>query len=368
MAKVTWFTIASNDEHPININKLNEKTDQHSWIRHDDERENTPHTHYVGHLPKNRRTEVSNIAKWAGVPDNMVEIVRSSVGILTYLTHENEPDKVRYSSDKIQGNIDIVSYVAQENAKIQKANSLSAILTAIDNDEIVEYNLTECIGMESYVKFSRQIERAFKYKNDKGNTEDRDMEVWYIYGNAGSGKTTIAKEIAKQLQYRCYISAGGKNPFDDYKGEPCVILDDARPSDWKFSDFLKLTDNNTSSMVGCRYYNKHFYRCKLLIVTNCEPLNTWYKGLQEFNGEALEQLTRRFSRIVQIVRTDKKHGIIKAHDHTEGVDIFFDLPTIAQKRSKIDWSSVGAKIMPKGQQMSIQTNFEELSPDDELPL
>ncbi len=363
MAKtVTWFTIASNDEYPININELNEHTDKHAYIHHNDPAEEHPHWHYVGHLPTNKRTTVEYIAKWAGLSPNFVEIVRSKVGIINYLDHHDEPEKVQYSHDKITANFDIPGFIKTEQAKIANHLSLKQILDGIDNDEIVEYNLAHMIDMASYVRYKTEIDRAFKYKNERGNTEEREMEVWYICGKAGSGKTTLAKFMAKQFGYQCYISSGGKNPFDDYKGEPCVVLDDARPSDWKFNDFLKLTDNNTSSMVGCRYYNKHFYRCKLLIITNCEPLTAWYKGLQENQGEALGQLTRRFTRVFTITRTDLKRGVITAHEEREDIDLVVDCPQMMQKTSALSLDKVGLVQRP-----TKQMTFTELSDVEDIP-
>ena len=365
MGKITvsWFAISSRDEYPINIDALNEHTDKHAYIHHNDVRENNSHWHYVGHLPKNSRTEIEYIAKWAGVPSNFVEVVKSKVGILNYLDHHDEPDKVQYDAGDIVTNFDIPGFIKTENTKIQSANTLKYILDGIDNDEIVEYNIYSKVSMKAYVQFEPQIKRAFKYKNDKGNTEERDMEVWYISGGAGSGKTTFAKTIAKKYGYQCYVSSGGKNPFDDYKGEPCVILDDARPSDWKFNDFLKLTDNNTSSMVGCRYYNKHFYRCKLLIITNCEPLTTWYKGLQEYQGEAIHQLTRRFTRIFTIKKTDIKRGFIQAYEKIDNLTMVVECPQMLQRTSTLSLDKIGTVVGANA-----QLQFTEIGDDDELDI
>lgn len=365
--KVSWFTIATDDTHPMNIATLNEHTDKHAVIRHDDPAENNPHTHYVGHLPKNSRTTVTYIAKWAGVPENFVEIVRSPAGIITYLDHSNEPEKVQYPHDKIESNFDFDGFVAGEVRKIERGHALEKILEMIDSDEVVEYNVTQKLTMTEFVRYKNEIDRAFRYKNEKGNTEDREMEVWYICGKAGAGKTTLAKFMAKQLGMDVFIASAGRNPFDDYKGQPCVILDDARPSDWKFNDFLKLTDNNTASMVGCRYYNKHFYRCQLMIVTNCDPLSQWYKGLQEYEDEALEQLTRRFSRIITIKRTDTRRGLIVARDQVDGVDLIVECPSMLQKRSKIDLNKIGKVIPQVDQAESKQKSFEEYDGEDGLP-
>lgn len=358
----TWFTIATNDDHPMNIDRLKEHCYEWAYIRHDDPDENQPHTHFVGHMAKNSRQSIDNIAKWAELPVNMVQVVRSVAGILDYFDHHNEPEKVQYSLEKVVSNFDFQKRLGTEKAKIGSKNRLREILGQIDNDTIVEYNLTEYLDIIEYTAYKRQIDLAFRYKNEKGAGTDRDMEVWYIHGKTGSGKTTLAKFLCKQLGYAVYIASAGRNPFDDYQGQPAVILDDARPSDWKFNDFLKLTDNNTSSMVGCRFYNKHFYRCKLLIVTNCDPLENWYTGLQEHDGEALGQLTRRFTRNLEIKRTDKKRGTVTAYDSISGATFIFELPDFARQCQKIDLSQFGKKLDTES------PDYKKLNPEEnDLP-
>jgi hypothetical protein len=45
------------------------------------------------------------------------------------------------------------------------------------------------------------------------------------------------------------VSSGGKHPLDNYAGQECIILDDLRDTTYDFQDLLKLTDNNTDSLV-----------------------------------------------------------------------------------------------------------------------
>lgn len=337
---VTNFTIATDDEHPLNIDELVKHCDRYAYIRHDDPLENKPHTHFVGFLTQNTRTELKYISSWANVPENMIEIVRSKVGIVNYLTHKDEEEKVKYNPDKVQANFDWLKFVTTENAHIHARERLNEILNAIDNDEVIEYNVTDKLTMAEYVQYKKQIDLAFRYKNEKGNSEDRNMEVWYVHGKAGSGKTTLAKCLCKMMKMPLYIASQGKNPMDNYQGQPAVILDDARPSDWKFNDFLKLTDNNTSSMIGCRFYNKHFYRCRLLIVTSCMPLTEWYTNLQDHDGEAIEQLTRRFTRDIEVLETDTKKGIIQALDTESQSVMIFECPQIMKQVNPIDLFSL----------------------------
>ena len=85
--------------------------------------------------------------------------------------------------------------------------------------------------MADYVKYGKQIRTAFEYRLKRlERMVDRKMDVIYIYGNSGTGKTTYAKMIAQEKGYEIFTSSGTNDPFDGYKGEECVILDDLRGS------------------------------------------------------------------------------------------------------------------------------------------
>ncbi|MGM8317295.1 AAA family ATPase, partial [Clostridium perfringens] len=82
------------------------------------------------------------------------------------------------------------------------------------------------------------------------------MECYFVTGKSGTGKTTYAKQLAKEKGYSVYISSGSNDVLDSYQGQDCIILDDLRPSCMGLSDLLKMLDNNTSSTVKSRYKNK----------------------------------------------------------------------------------------------------------------
>ena len=126
------------------------------------------------------------------------------------------------------------------------------------------------------------------------------MECIFITGGSETGKTTYAKMLATQKGYHAYISSGGKNPLDNYKGEECIILDDTRSSSWSLTDFLKLTDNHTDSLVGCRYYNKSIAECKLIIVTSVKTLDEFYENATKEDNEPKIQLYRRFQMVIEM--------------------------------------------------------------------
>lgn len=136
-----------------------------------------------------------------------------------------------------------------------------------------------------------ELQKAYNKYLAQISTISNSKQVLYITGESGSYKTTYAKILATKLfgEDEIYITASGNNPFDEYYGEKCIIMDDFRDSNLSFSDLLKLLDNNTSSNVGARYSNKSLARCQLIILTSVKPLNDLYNGV----GEDRFQLYRR---------------------------------------------------------------------------
>lgn len=248
-----------------------------------------PHFHIV--LTFSNATTSDVIAKIMQVEEQYINKIRTTTkSAMLYLVHRNDPNKYQYNPSEVIANFDYVEYVDGCEPKQKREN----IANLIDSGSIKPYNLTDYITIDEYSKNKIYYDRCFEYRQNKLKGVDRQMECLFISGTSGSGKTTQAKMIASQKGYRCYISSGGKNPLDNYKGEECIILDDLRDTSYKMSDFLKLTDNNTDSLVGCRFYNKSIAECKLLIVTSVKPIEQFYFNATQEEREPQKQLFRRF--------------------------------------------------------------------------
>lgn len=210
-------------------------------------------------------------------------------GAIGYLCHTNSPDKYQYDDTAVHSNFDW-----QSLRDIVKKFDVKPVVDGIADGTIKQYNIYNYIDAYNYTQNKTTIERAFEYRLKKMRGTERTMNCIFISGKSGSGKTTYAKKFAKSFNYECYVSSGGKNPLDNYEGQECIILDDCRPSTFALSDFLKLTDPYTDSLVGCRYYNKSIAECKLLIVTSVLDLPEFYNGITEKEKEPIVQLYRRF--------------------------------------------------------------------------
>ena len=170
----------------------------------------------------------------------------------------------------------------------------------IENGEITRSRYMKDASLipgEDYVKYNVYFERMFKRQEAvtlaKINQGGDSMEIIYCYGEAGSGKTTFAKEYCKAHGYDFFVSGSSNDPFDGYLGEEAIILDDLRGSCFAFADLLKILDPNTRSQVKSRYYNK-VVACKVIIITSIMGIDKLYTMFdKDAYKEPLEQLKRR---------------------------------------------------------------------------
>ena len=117
---------------------------------------------------------------------------------------------------------------------------------------------------------------------------NRNIEVVFIYGEAGTGKTTYAKRMLDKLGYDYAISSSSNDPLQDYMGQKALILDDLRDSTFEYEDLLKMLDNNTRTSVKSRFENKTF-NGNMIVITSPVPIHKWYRTGRDFEYDKLNQ-------------------------------------------------------------------------------
>jgi len=223
--------------------------------------------------------------------------------------------KHQYSPEKVTANFDYMKFV-ERTTTIIKAKTL--------NREQIQTMILEgtVIKRDFFVdgEMGTKSEMALFYTNNKSIIEKTiearyatmmtmvnsreggvEMEVIYIQGDAGSGKTSIAKEYALR-KYGCYFLSGSSNDaVQDYMGEPVAIFDDARPSDFAAQDWLKLLDPySNGSSVRSRYYNKYL-AVKCIILTSTTPFEEFWLHTKKDSTapEPIDQFLRRFNVVIK---------------------------------------------------------------------
>lgn len=236
--------------------------------------------------------------------------------MFAYLIHATptaiEEGKHQYSPDAVTANFDYIKYLGNVKtaAEAKKLDIEDIQAKIISGELILKDFFTDSKLWDKYTAglfYTRNkpaIDRAIeaRYKIQMSSREDINLEVIYIQGPAGSGKTTIAKEYAERKYGDYFITGSSNDAVQDYMGEPVAIFDDARPSDFDASDWLKLLDPyNNKSTVTSRYYNKYLaVRC--IILTTTIPFEEFFVYAKNKAGvdEPVSQFMRRFKLVIKV--------------------------------------------------------------------
>lgn len=296
--------------------KANQAVERYAYIIHDkdvdaDGKLKAEHIHIM--IKFAYSYNVLTLAKQLNLESQYVQhiVSRNYEDALLYLTHANAKEKHQYAPDAVKANFDYVAICErylkrkeQATSKLSEKEQISLICDEIVEGKIRQFNYFDYISTSLYTRKRTIFDNAFKMRTDMLKAqEERSLDVVYMVGESGAGKTTLAKQIAKQKGYSYYVSSASNDVLDSYAGQDCLILDDLRPSCLGLSDLLKLLDNHTASTAKSRYYNKTL-ECKLIIVTTVMNIDEFFKNVFQEQNEPLVQLKRRCSTHFELTRQE----------------------------------------------------------------
>lgn len=278
---------------------------QWAYILHD---KDDTRSHYHVYLNfGNSSIDTALVAKWFELDyvdengqehsgEQFVQKVKGrKVSILKYLTHENDSAKFKhvYDRSEVHANFDFAAEIDLYN----NIGDFDRFSYAQQLEKINELPISQK-GV-AYSKLRKLWELHCQCEALK---PDRSIEVVFICGKGGTGKTYYAKKMLNSLGYDFCVSSASNDPFQDYAGQRAMILDDLRDTTFKhFEDLLKVLDNNTNSSVKSRFNNKVF-NGKMIVITSSVPLVYWYPEYR-YSRDSLEQLYRRIGSYVELTET-----------------------------------------------------------------
>lgn len=274
------------------------------------------HIHLLLKFENDQPQRIKYIAKWFDIKENFVSKIKCSwKSACLYQIHYNDKEKHQYEMTDVKANFNYESFIKesrQKDAKKQKQIEIDIFIERILSGDIREYNKTLEIPHKLLVDYQRKFDSAFKVRSEylQATQKDRQTECIYISGYSGAGKTTLAKQIADSKNLAYFVSSGSNDIMDGYGQEPCLIIDDIRPSCLGLSDLLKMLDPHVASSVKSRYKNKYL-NAELVILTTVLDINTFYNNVFAEHDEPITQLKRRCS---TYIRMDKKSIYISKWD------------------------------------------------------
>lgn len=301
-----------------------------AYINHDkdvneDGTPKEPHVHIALELAESR--QYSTVGGYVGVPAQYVCAIRQKVkvgkrmmsdigGALAYLTHRNAPDRYQYDDADVvaKPGYDWKAVRAKSEMSMAERKTFARVLDGIEKGTIRRYNLFEKISMQMYLDHKIDFDRAFEFREMQLKSDaNRQIDVIYITGDAGSGKTTLAKHLCEKRGLSYCVSGSSRDPVQDYNGQDCLILDDLRPQTFDLSDLLKMLDNNTASSVNSRYHDR-WLEVRCIIITTVLSVDDFYRTML-VTGEPIAQLKRRCKTMIQLTR--QQMSIYAYQQHTQ---------------------------------------------------
>lgn len=141
-----------------------------------------------------------------------------------------------------------------------------------------------------HIDVARQTLLAEKYRRIF-----RDLEVFYIWGKTGIGKT---RGVMEQYGYEnVYRVTNYQHPFDSYAGQDVILFDEFRSS-LPVSDMLKYLDGYPV-MLPCRFADKMACFTKVYLVSNI-PMEAQYPNIQAEEPETWQAFLRRFQEVLEL--------------------------------------------------------------------
>lgn len=254
----------------------------------------THHTHIF--LCFDSPVRFSSIKKW--FQTSHIETCKGSIEQnLDYLRKSGKWSCTSKSETTIEGTFEEFGDRPPENkGKRSDLEELYHMIVdeELSNAEIIRINQDYILEIDKLDKI-RTIHLQEKFKGKRR----LDLEVIYIYGSTGSGKSRdILDEFGDENVYRVtdYL-----HPFDHYSCESVLVFEEFRSS-LPLKDMLNYLDIYPLTLQA-RYNNKYACYNKVFICTNWK-LEKQYSDFQHSDAESWSAFLRRIHKIKKYSEND----------------------------------------------------------------
>lgn len=182
--------------------------------------------------------------------------------------------------------------------------------------ELIQAGKSNYEIIEEKPDFISQIERIDKVRQivqEEAYKEIfRNLNVSYLYGDTGSGKTRSIME--RQGYTNVYRVTNYKHPFDQYKGQDTIAFEEFQSS-LPINQMLIYLDGYPIALP-CRYSDKIACYTNVYILSNID-LRSQYVDIQRDNSETWKAFLRRIN-TVKVFR----NGTVKEYTIKEYFEAF----------------------------------------------
>jgi len=184
-----------------------------------------------------------------------------------------------------------------------------------------------------YARYNKFVNKmALEYKAEHYKKNRRQLQVTYIYGSAGVGKTRYVMDkygdenVFRLTDYGNYNN--GKPNFDGYNGQDVIVLEEYRSS-IKFSILMSMLDVYHFDLPA-RYHDKVACYTKVYILSNL-PIQKQHEKLLTQDLQSWQAFLRRIHKIYDFDKNkelcimDYTFSISGTSESTNSYRIVYDL-------------------------------------------
>ena len=153
------------------------------------------------------------------------------------------------------------------------------------------------------------------YNNDEFKDMNRNIQVHYLFGASGTGKTRsiYEKHRASDICRITHYPAKGNVQFDAYKGQPVLVFEEFH-SQIPITSMLNFLDIYPV-MLPARYFDRVACYTTVYITSNI-PLEQQYTEIQRSKLETWNAFLRRITTVTEF----RKDGTICEVSHESNKD------------------------------------------------
>lgn len=213
-------------------------------------------------------------------------------------------------------------------------------------DELIGKGLrpSEIMAMGSrFANKQRSIEALFTSRLQANAPSERDVEVIYDFGETSTRKTRSAisrleaaypdADLSKfsEKARHCYVASSMENAFDNYEGQPVVIIEEFRSNMMPWREFLSIMDRYVN-WISARYSNKLMLWEKLYINSTVAPEelypslidpNVKKKDGTEYSERELKNKSDNKEQMYRRIREVVYHFVDRHYDKNKQPDLYY---------------------------------------------